>query len=462
MSVNPSSWIYGEWSRALVYGLGVSGCAAARLLLGRGVQVAAVDRRNREEIDLAGLADRAGLELFLGQEPEELPPGIEGVVVSPGVPPDRPLLRAARRAGLPVISEVELAFPLLKGPVIGITGTNGKSTTTELTGAILRAAGHRVEVCGNIGEPISGRAEGPEGRVFVVELSSFQLENLSTFRPQTAALLNLSEDHLDRYESFEAYAAAKLHLFQNQESEDVAVLNADDASVVSRAEKLRARHRFFSRLGEVEDGCFFEDGEVVEAIPGEAPVSLFRREDLPLPGAHNLENAMAATLLARGFGAEPSHLKAAFRGFQGLPHRLQPVGEWHDVSFFDDSKGTNVAATAKSLEDMPDGAVHLILGGLHKGDDPAQLEALVRRKVRRLYLVGAAAPIFSQALAGMAPQEIAGTLDEAVASAAENARAGDVVLLSPACASFDQFSSYAQRGEHFQSLVRALPGGCHG
>jgi len=468
-------WSTEEWRRALVYGLGLSGRAAARLLLRKGVEVTGVARRTSEELDLASLDDGSlaraeGLDLKLGQELEELPSNIDAVVVSPGVPSDRPLLEAARSAGLPVISEVELAFPFLQGPVVGITGTNGKSTTTELTGAMLAASGHQVEVCGNIGKPVSDRVEGAAGRLFVVELSSYQLENLATLRPQAAALLNIAPDHLDRYSSFEAYAAAKGNLFTRQQADDLAVLNADDSMVRRMAGGMRARRRFFSRQAgsnsrTFEDGCRLEDQQVIEVAPGTGPHQLFSVADVLLAGSHNLENAMAAALLARHFGAEPEHLVQGLQGFSGLPHRMERVAEIGGVTFFDDSKGTNVAATAKSLEGLDDGSVHLILGGLHKGDDPGVLRDLVGQKVRRLYLIGEGASIFASALADVAEVENAEVLSVAVERAVEHARSGEVVLLSPACASFDQFKDFAQRGRSFQELVhqyQATPEASHG
>ncbi|MCB1032689.1 MAG: UDP-N-acetylmuramoyl-L-alanine--D-glutamate ligase, partial [Acidobacteria bacterium] len=334
-------WSSAGWRRVLVYGLGLSGRAAASLLLRSGVEVVAVDRRQEGEVDLGPLAGAARFEALLGREPEVLPPGLDGVVVSPGVPPDRPLLRVARAAGLPVISEVELAFPLLRGPVVGITGTNGKSTTTELTGAMLAASGRAVEVCGNIGRPLSDRVEGPDGRLFVVELSSFQLENLVTFHPRAAALLNLAEDHLDRYPSFAEYAAAKLEIFRNQGPQDQAILNGDDGDVRRLTGGLKARRRFFSRAGKVADGCHLEEEQVIEVAPGRAPLELFHRRDLRLEGAHNLENAMAAALLARALGAAPADLRRALETFRGLPHRMVRVRLVRGVTYFDDSKGTN-------------------------------------------------------------------------------------------------------------------------
>ncbi len=381
---------------------------------------------------------------------------------------NRPLLEDARRRGVPVIAEVELAAPFLNGPVVAITGSNGKSTTTALTGAMLGAAGHKVEVCGNIGEPLVGKIDGPPGRVFVVELSSFQIDGIVTLKPRAAALLNLSEDHLDRYGSMAAYGASKKRLFLNQDGAGIAVLNADDPETVDV--ETPARRRFFSRRVRVEDGCYLlgkgQDARVVEVTPGEPDVDLFRASDVPLAGVHNLENAMAAALLARAIGAEPADLRAGLSGFKGLPHRMERAGERGGVAWYDDSKGTNPGATAKSLEGFEAGTVHLILGGRNKGADLASLVPIVKEKVRVAYLIGEAAEEFEAALAGVVPCERSGTLEVAVASASAAARPGEAVVLSPACASFDQFRNFVHRGQVFQDLVRQQliqqAGGPHG
>jgi UDP-N-acetylmuramoylalanine--D-glutamate ligase len=442
----------GRLERVLVYGLGLSGRAAARLLLARGAAVLAVDDK---EIDAGGLAGRIEL---LPAGTAELPAGVDAVVVSPGVPLNRPLLAAARRRGVPVIAEVELAFPFLNGPVVAVTGSNGKSTTTALTGAMLREAGFTVEVCGNIGEPLADKVAGPPGRVFVVELSSFQIEGIATFKPQAAALLNLSQDHLDRYPSMAEYGAAKKRLFQGMDADGIAVLNADDPGTLEVM--TRARRRFFSRLDPVADGCWTHgDGRVIES-PEE--VELFHASEVPLAGVQNLENAMAAALLARAMGAEPAAIRAALAGFTGLPHRLQRVGEREGVTFYDDSKGTNPGATLKAIEGFADGTVHLILGGRNKDADLAALTPMVRRKARRAYLIGEAARDFERALNGAVPYEVSETLDRAVRSAAGQARAGEAVVLSPACASFDQFRNFTHRGQVFQELVRGIVGGPDG
>jgi UDP-N-acetylmuramoylalanine--D-glutamate ligase len=444
---NPS----GRLERVLVYGLGLSGRAAARFLLARGVAALGVDEKPADRLDLGDLAGR--IEVLA---PGGLPADLDLVVVSPGVPMDRPLLAEARRRGLPVIAEVELAFPFLNGPVVAITGSNGKSTTTAMTGDMVRAAGFRTEVCGNIGEPLIGKVEGAPGRVFVVELSSFQIEGLVTFKPKAAAFLNLSEDHLDRYGTVEAYGDAKRRLFRDQDDQDIAVLNADDPETLRL--DTRAVRRLFSRLRRVEDGCFVtEDGRVSEVAGGEE-TELFHASDVPLAGVQNLENAMAAALLARAVGAEPAAIRAALKSFQGLPHRLQKVGERHGVTFYDDSKGTNPGATMKAIEGFPDGTVHLILGGRNKDADVSTLTPMARRKARRAYLIGEAAAEFEAALGGAVPYERSETLDRAVRSAAAQARPGEAVVLSPACASFDQFRNFNHRGDVFQELVRDIVG----
>lgn len=447
-------WSSDEWRRVAVYGLGVSGREATAFLRRRGVDVVAFDARAIDPAELAELTADGGVELRLGAEPGELPADVDGVVVSPGVPADRPLLAAARRRGVPVIAEVELAFPFLPGEVVAITGSNGKSTTTALAGAMLEAAGRPAEICGNIGEALSSKVEGEPGRTFVVELSSFQLEAIEFFHPRAAALLNLSADHLDRHPDLASYRAVKARIFRRQGPADLAVLNADDPLVKSVA--VAAGRRFFSSRGEVEDGCHLAGEAVVEVEPGASPAELFRRADVSLPGPYNLENAMAAALLARACGASSTAISAGLRGFRGLPHRLERVRERGGVVWYDDSKGTNPGATLRSLEGFADGTVHIILGGHFKGGDLEELSAVAAAKARRAYLIGESATRFERALEDVIPLELAGSVERAVERAAAEARPGETVLLSPACASYDQFESFAQRGRLFQDLVRAL------
>lgn len=451
-----TNWQISSWKRSLVFGLGESGRAATRLLRSLGIEVVAVDRRLAESLPVEDLLADSGVELMLGDEPETLPENIDGVVLSPGVPRRKPLIEEAEQKGLPVIAEVELAYRCLDGAIVGITGSNGKSTTTTLTGALLEAAGYAVEVCGNIGVPLSARVAGPPGRIFVTELSSFQLESIDSFRPRAAALLNLSVDHLDRHRDSAEYLSAKKRLFENQQREDTAVLNADD-EVVSNIE-VPARRRFFSRRGPVDDGCFLDGNIVVEIDPLAGRQSLFRLDDLALPGVHNLENAMAAVLLSRALQAEPSVFPGVLSTVVGLPHRMQKVASEDGIDWIDDSKATNLAATIKSLQGCLDGTVHLILGGRHKGGDPAELVAMVKRKAVRLYLIGESASVFRLALGSTVPCEMCGDLVTAVSSAASFAKTGETVLLAPACASFDQYSGFAERGDHFRRLVEARRG----
>jgi len=442
--------------RVHVLGLGLSGRAAAELLLGRGIEVVGSDRRAATELDLGPLANASGLELRLGVDESAPAAGVDAVVVSPGVGAAHAMLRAARERGIPVVAEIELAFAFLDGVVVAVTGSNGKSTTTAMAGALLAGAGFAVEVCGNIGRPLAAVVDGPPGRVFVVELSSFQLETIDRFRPRAAALLNLSPDHLDRHGDLAGYLAAKRRIFENQTAEDVAVLNAGDAPVAETA--VAGRKRLFALSGPVADGCVVADDRVVETTPGADPVELFACADVPLPGPHNLENAMAAALLARAVGAPAAALAPALAAFRGLPHRLERVAERHGVVFFDDSKGTNVGATLRSLEGFADGSVHLILGGRNKGADLALLRPMVERKARRVYLIGEAADELAAALAGAVEISRSGELGAAVDEAARRARAGESVLLSPACASFDQFRDFGDRGRRFQGFVRSAAG----
>lgn len=449
-------WSTDEWKRVVVYGLGSSGLAAARFLVSQGVAVIGVDQRSDVGVDLAAESLESSL---LGVDDVELPGAVDAVVLSPGVPGHRRLLVEARESGLPVLSEVELAFPYLRGPVVAVTGSNGKSSTVAMTAGILEQAGLQVELCGNIGEPLCSKIEGPPGRVFVVELSSFQLEEISLFRADCAALLNLSPDHLDRYESFGDYVSAKTRIFERQTADSTAVLNADDERVAAIGEELpRGRLRYFSRAGEVRDGCYADGSEVVEVSEEGEVKRLFSKSDLRVAGLHNLENAMAAALLARSRGVDAAAVRRGLAEFRGLPHRLEEVRKRHGVVWFDDSKGTNVGATEKSLEGFADHSVHLILGGRAKGTDPSALRDAVERKARRLYLIGESADEFEEALGACVDSENVGTLERAIFSADEQARPGEVVLLSPACASFDQFESFEHRGECFQALVNALNG----
>jgi UDP-N-acetylmuramoylalanine--D-glutamate ligase len=449
-------WSDHEWRRVLVYGMGKSGVAATRLLRSRGVAVLGVD--GRREVALGDLEGDPMIELRLGDESSPLPPGVDGLVLSPGVPASSPLVREAEQRGVPVIAEVELAFPFLDGTVVAVTGSNGKSTTATLTAVMLEESGVPAVLCGNVGEPLAAQVDGPAGRVFVVELSSFQLETVRTFRADAAALLNVTPDHMDRYPDFAAYAAAKARVFERQRKSSVAVLNADDAETVAIGAGIaQARRRWFSLRRRVEDGCYVDGATVVETSRA-GTTELFGTGEMAMVGSHNLENAMAASLLALATGGDRASLRRVVGRFDGLPHRTRRVRERGGVRWYDDSKGTNVGATLKSLEGFPDRTVHLILGGVGKGQDFAPLRGAVASKAKVVYLIGAAASEIETALAGAAPVKRSATLERAVAEADTAAVRGDVVLLSPACASFDQFTDFTHRGRRFQELVAALDG----
>jgi UDP-N-acetylmuramoylalanine--D-glutamate ligase len=447
-----------ELSRVAVLGLARSGLAAVEALLSRGVEVVASDLRS----EVPGLSARDGLTAVLGGHPESLLAGVQLVVLSPGIPRTAPIVDAALARAIPVVSEIELASRLVPGLVVGITGTNGKSTTTALAAALLNDAGISAVACGNFGLPWIAAAVPaseelpPPTRVWVVELSSFQLETVRRFAPDVAVHLNLTPDHLDRYRSLDDYGAAKARIFESQQEAQVAVLNADDPLVARIAP--RARRFEFSRSRPVRLGAWVEGGDVV-ADAGAGPARVLGAAELSLPGAHNLENALAALAATLPLGVPPESAARTLRSFKGLRHRTELIRVLRGVSWYNDSKGTNIDATLKSLEGFPDGRVFLILGGKDKGDDFRRLQGLARRKARRVLAIGKAAAAVEAALAPDVPLSRAGTLDAAIAEAARDAVEGDVVLLSPACASFDQFRDFEHRGEVFEALVRALPGG---
>ncbi len=421
----PSEGLLPPLRRVLVLGLARSGEAAALALARRGIRVVGVDRR--ADLD-GGRLRAAGVEVVLGAEDPALVDGVDLLVKSPGVPTNAPPVTAARERGVPVWSEVELGARLLTNPILGVTGTNGKTTTAELLGAVFRAAGTPVEVAGNVGRPLTGLDGAVPARAWIVcELSSFQLEDVETLRPQVGVLLNLEPDHLDRHGSFEAYRAAKLRIFENQTGDDVAVLPRGFAPVPGRGRRVE----------------FSPD----DALPAE-PL---------LRGTHNRENAAAATAAARAAGIADEAIADALASFPGVPHRLELVAEVGGVAYVNDSKATNVAAAAPALAAYADEPVHLILGGSRKGERFDGLARAIGPNVRCVYLVGEAAGELAAALerAGL-PHVASGDLETAVRSAARAATAGDVVLLSPACASYDQFRDFEERGERFRALVEAL------
>ena len=433
----------------LVIGAGKSGVAAANFLAARGDAVVLSDSKSDPALPYP--VHKAVTRVF-GRQDESLLDGVTQVVLSPGVPATIPIIRAAQANHIPVISEIELAYRELRGTVIAITGSNGKSTTTALTGEILRVAGREPIVAGNIGEPLVAAIDQKRERAYVIELSSFQLETVDTFRANVALLLNVTPDHMDRYPSLEAYAAAKLRVFRNQQDGDTAIVNANETRDVTRKHGVRV-WRFYG--GErVERGAWFDGKDLIVNVDGSE--RRIPRSALKLQGMANVENALAAWLAARALDVEDDHVRKAFQSFAGLPHRMVLVRERNGVRWVNDSKGTNVDATLKSLEGFGAGSVWLILGGKDKAGEFERMRDLVSDKTRGVITIGAAADRITEALKDVITIVPAGDMQRAVRWAAENAESGETVLLSPACASFDQFRNFEHRGEYFEELVRAL------
>jgi len=440
--------------RVLVVGLARTGIATALFCAARGARVTASEDRPESQVAEAAAKLRAtGCALELGGHRGETFLAQDLIVPSPGVPPTMSHLAAARAQGVPIWSEVELAWRFLRGRLAAVTGSNGKTTTTALIGHILETAGIPMLVAGNIGTPLISRVEASsDSTVTVAELSSFQLETIESLRPDIAILLNLTPDHLDRHASFEEYVRAKARMFENQTEQDAAVVNAD--AVAAQYAPLRPRLFWFSRLQRVASGAFLRGEEIVFRSDG-AETVLLRRGDIGLRGEHNVENILAAAAAALLAGAAPDAIAAGVRSFAGVEHRLEFVAEIGGVSFYNDSKATNVDATLKAVDAFA-GNLLVILGGKDKGGDFTLLREPLRRRARLALLVGAAADKIAVQLAEALPVERAGELDRAVRLAFEHARSGDVVLLAPACASFDQFENFEHRGRVFKQLVRQL------
>jgi UDP-N-acetylmuramoylalanine--D-glutamate ligase len=452
--------------RVLVVGLGKSGVASALFLKAHGARVTVSDTKSGDELrnEIPVLLDH-GITVETGGHGDRTFRGQDLIVVSPGVSVDVPPLVQARALGETVIGEIELAAQFLPGPIVAITGSNGKTTTTSLTGEIMTAGGFPTLVGGNIGTPAISLAERAQAEtVIVLEISSFQLETIQTFRPKVAVVLNVTPDHLDRHRTFEAYAGAKARIFENQRSRenqqasDFAVLNADDPTCVAMSSRVRAQVFWFSRQKEVPQGAWVRDGNIVFR-DGRGEQKTQQREimqisEIPLKGAHNLENVLAAVCAGALMGCAPEQIRQAVRDFKAVEHRLEFVATIRGVDYYNDSKATNVDATIKALESFP-ANIHLILGGKDKGSDYTVLNDLLRQRVKRVYTIGtAAAKIESQIKdVEVVPAE---TLENALRKAHAVAQPGDVVLLAPACASFDQFKNYEHRGQVFKEVVRGL------
>ncbi len=444
--------------RVLVVGLGKSGKSAALFLRDHGARVTVSDVRSAEALagEIPALLD-AGIMVETGGHGLLTFRRQDLIVVSPGVPYDTPELKQVRAFGLPIIGELELASRFLQGQIVAITGSNGKTTTTSLLGKIFADAGVPTLVGGNIGTPVIDLiAQSTPQTTSVLEVSSFQLETVVEFRPHIAVVLNITQDHLDRHGSFENYAAMKARITAQQTADDFFVLNGEDKPTQMLAARTKAQVFWFSGRRAIKQGAFVHKERIV-FLPreGAKPEPVMPLAEIPLKGAHNVENVLAAVCAARLGGVSAESIGASVAGFKAVEHRLEFVANLCGVAFYNDSKATNVDATKKALEAFA-GGVHLILGGKDKNSDYTELADLLRARVKTVYTIGSAAEKIERHLAGVVKIVSAGTLDAAVRQATQLAVAGDVVLLAPACSSFDQFTSYEHRGRVFKELVKGL------
>jgi UDP-N-acetylmuramoylalanine--D-glutamate ligase len=443
--------------RVLLVGLARTGVATALFCAKHNAIVTATETRPENELgDVPGKLREAGVKLEFGGHQEKTYLAQDLIIPSPGVPADDPLLQMARSKKITVWSEIELAYRFLEGEMIGITGSNGKTTTTTLVHHILKSAGRDALLAGNVGTPLISCVDAMKATTWsVVELSSFQLELTDKFRPDIAVFLNLTPDHLDRHKTMEAYTAAKSRIFAKQTELDAAVLNADDAPTVALAPK-KPQVFWFSRKKDVGQGACVKGEDIVMFHHGKEEV-VMRVAEIPLAGGHNLENVLAAVTAARLANVDAASIGSAVKSFAGVEHRLEFVAEIGGVRYYNDSKATNVDATLKALDAFP-GGILIILGGKDKGSDYTVLQKPLREKAKLALLIGAAAEKIESQIAGSVAIERAGTMENAVDIASQAAQAGDVVLLAPACASFDQFANYEERGRVFKGLVQKLKG----
>jgi UDP-N-acetylmuramoylalanine--D-glutamate ligase len=447
-----------------IIGMARTGLAAAEALRGLGANVTLYDRKPAVELEQAlAHASKLGVTAIAGVGEPALD-GVDLVIPSPGVPKEAPVFEEARRLGAAVLSEIELAYRLSPAPIVAVTGTNGKTTTTVMIGKMLLADGQDTFIAGNVvaGDirlPLVTAAVRATGQsVIVAEISTFQLEWIETFRPSIGALLNISQDHGDRHTSFDEYADLKASLFRHQRPDDCAIVNADNPIVMERTRSMNSRLLPFSRTTEPEEGAFVRGGDLVVRLAGEE-WRICSKTDIPIPGEHNVENALAASLAAVAYGANPSAVADAIRRFAAVEHRLEPVAEIDGVEYINNSMCTNIDALVRSVEAI-ERPVIVIAGGKDKGSEWRPFADLVRQRVKALVLIGVSAPVIESAVREVGYESItnAGSMDDAVAVARRLAEPGDVVLLAPGCASFDMFSGFEDRGQVFKSAVMHYQG----
>lgn len=446
--------------KILVVGLGKSGLSVARYLVREGAKVTVSDMKKEADLDPGTVREMKslGVTLETGGHTAETFLRAERIVVSPGVPLDLAALAAAREQGIPVTGEMDLAVQLMDTPIVAVTGTNGKSTVTAFLGSLLQNAGHQVFVGGNLGTPlIEYAAAGLKADVAVVEVSSFQLDSMEGFSPLVAVLLNISPDHLDRYANYEAYVQSKLKIFENQGPGDFAILNDDDEVLRTFAPPKDVSVLRYGLKKKVSRMAFVEGKGVRAGLPGKES-RVFDLQKCALPGKHNVENMMAAALCGLALNVEPQVIQDTLHRFKGLPHRLELSGRVKEVDFYDDSKATNVDAAIRSIAAF-DRPILLIAGGRHKGGDYAPLVRVAKGRVKKAFLMGESKELMSQAFEDKIPYATADDMDDAVAKAFSVAKPSDVVLLAPACSSFDMFTDYGHRGREFKRAVEGLQHG---
>jgi UDP-N-acetylmuramoylalanine--D-glutamate ligase len=445
-----------EGKRVLVIGLGKTGVETARFLVGRGADVLLCDEKPESELrPFVDKLDDLNVDLKMGCHETELLSDVDLVVPSPGVPPVNVLLRDAVKKDIEIVSEIELAGRFIHRPYIAITGTNGKTTTTKLLGEILTRWGKKIFVGGNIGNPLISYLNGEKNEEYlVVEVSSFQLQWMRFFHPSVAVLLNTSSDHLDYHETFEEYRAVKERIFVNQSGDDCAILNADESPFPRLMERMKAQTVRFSSSSSLERGIFL-DGEALQYLDRAGAREVYPLSGIRLKGIHNLENIMAAIVAARWCGCPPETIIDTLQTFDGMPHRVEFVGEKKGVAFYNDSKGTNVGAVERALESFP-GPVILLMGGRDKGGDFERLRELIVQRVRQLILFGEAGERIHQLLGDIVETEVVEVLGDAMVSAFTVSKPGDTVLLSPGCSSFDEFKNYEARGDFFKETFNRM------
>ncbi len=440
--------------KILIVGMAKTGLACAKFLKSKGAIVTTSEIKKEDEMqDILKELNELDIKMEWGGHRIETFLSQDMIIVSPGVELNIEPIRQAIRKGIKVISEIELAYHFIDSPIIAITGTNGKTTTTTLIGEILKVDGKKVGVGGNVGEPLILFADANRWDVLVVEVSSFQLEAIERFRPKISVLLNITEDHLDRYQSFSDYIEAKRRIFLNQTYDDIAILNYDDPNVIESSKEINPKKVFFSLEERLKEGAFSDGEYIYLRIHGNEEI--FSLRDVQLKGIHNIENMMAAILGAKIFGCKTEAINTVLSQFKGLEHRLEFVSKINDISFYNDSKGTNVGSVVKSLQSFSEPVI-LIAGGRDKRGDLSPLRDLIKAKVKRLILIGEARQRMRKELGDLTETLMVDTLKEAVDHAFRGADKGDVILLSPACSSFDMFKDYKERGMVFKDLVYKL------